>query len=101
MSKSNMKLIRYSNFCSAMKMLCIKMGWEKEYSWYIIGRDVDGCKSGEKDKFIKKATRLLALNYEGIHTGDNPTLSPRLLPRDNPASQPLRFPKEWGENVNP
>lgn len=95
--------IKRTNYMNALHMLCIKMGWTMEYSWYILRREPDMCKNGGRKAFLKKATRLLALNYEGIHSGEEPSLSPRLLPKDHPSSQPLRFPQEWKEeeNANP
>lgn len=89
--------VKVSNYRSALQMLCIKAGWDKEYSWFVLNRDPDKCANGGREAFIKKATRLLALNYDGIHTGANPALSPRLLPESSPLSQPLRYPKEWSE----
>ena len=32
-------VIKRHNYKMAMHMLCIKIGWEKEYSWYILGHD--------------------------------------------------------------
>lgn len=94
--------VKRANYNNALHMLCIKMDWTKEYSWYILQKDPDKCKNGGRSAFIKKVTRLLAFNYKGIHTGENPSLSPRLLPKENPLSQPLRFPPEWNnQNVNP
>lgn len=89
-------IVKAGNYRVALHMLCMKVGWEKEYSWYVMRRDVDKCANGGREEFIRKATRLLALNYDGIHSGANPSLSPRLLPDSNPLSQPLRYPKEWG-----
>ena len=88
-------VIKRHNYKMAMHMLCIKIGWEKEYSWYILGHDEEKCANGGRETFIKKATRILAYNYEGIHTGACPSLSPRLLPANNPQSQPLRYPPEY------
>lgn len=88
---------RAIHYRQALAMLCNKCGWTKEYSWYVMRRDEDKCANGGREAFIKKATRLLALNYDGIHTGENPIYSPRLLPESNPLSQPLRYPKEWSE----
>lgn len=79
-------------------MLCIKMGWRNEYSWYILRTNPEKCANGGREAFLKKATRLLALNYEGIHTGADPAQSPRLLPDNHQNAQPIRYPKEWGEN---
>lgn len=92
--KSN-AIAKAGNYRVALHMLCIKMGWEKEYAWYVLRRDEAKCANGGREAFIKKATRLLALNYDGIHSGDNPAFSPRLLPESNPLSQPIRYPKEW------
>lgn len=89
--------VRRNNYKNALHMLCIKMGWTKEYSWYIMRREPDMCRNGGREAFIKKATRLLAFNYEGIHTGAEPSLSPRLLPSEHPLSQPIRFPPEFEE----
>ena len=94
------KLIRYHNFCAAMKMLCEKMGWNKAYSWYIIGRDVESIGDGRKKEFIRIATHLLAANYDGMRTWSNPALSPRLLPSASPSSQPIRYPDSWKEEEN-
>lgn len=91
------EVIRKNNYKNALHMLCIKMGWTKEYSWYIMRREPDMCRNGGRAAFIKKATRLLAFNYEGIHTGAEPSLSPRLLPSEHPLSQPIRFPPEFEE----
>ncbi|MCQ2101525.1 MAG: hypothetical protein MJZ10_14615 [Fibrobacter sp.] len=91
------EIIRRHNYKNALHMLCIKMGWTKEYSWYIMRREPDMCRNGSREAFIKKATRLLAFNYDGIHTGAEPSLSPRLLPSEHPLSQPIRFPPEFEE----
>lgn len=88
-------VVKRHNYNTAMHMLCIKMGWAKEYAWYFLRRDEEKCANGGREAFIKKATRILAYNYEGIHNGDCPSLSPRLLPNSNPLSQPLRFPPEY------
>lgn len=88
-------ITKAGNYRHALRMLCIKMGWDQEYSWYVLRRDESKCANGGREAFIRKATRLLALNYDGIHSGANPALSPRLLPESNPLSQPLRYPKEW------
>ena len=92
------QIVKRHNYMNALHMLCIKMGWDKEYSWYILRTNPDKCANGEREAFIKKATRLLALNYNGIHTGEEPALSPRLLPEYSPNAQPIRFPSEWREN---
>jgi hypothetical protein len=92
--KSN-AIAKAGNYRVALHMLCIKMGWEKEYAWYVLRRNEEMCAHGGREEFIRKATRLLALNYDGIHSGANPALSPRLLPESNPLSQPIRYPKEW------
>ena len=88
-------IVKRHNYMQALHMLCVKMGWTKEYSYYILGRSPECCANGGKKEFIKKATRILAYNYEGIHTGAEPALSPRLLPESNPLSQPLRMPPEF------
>lgn len=93
----NTKIFKKGNFMRALHMLCIKKGWQKEYSWYILGRYAERDFHEQKKKFIKKAVRLLSLNYDGIHNGDNPALSKRLLPESNPNSKPLRYPKDWRE----
>lgn len=89
------RIVRVNNYMHALHMLCVKVGWEKEYSWYVLRRDEEKCANGGRKAFISRATRLLALNYDGIHSGANPSLSPRLLPDSNPLSQPIRYPKEW------
>lgn len=89
------KLTKINNYRAALHMLCIKMGWTKEYSWFIMRKDPDKCKNGGREAFVRKATRFLAFNYNGIHTGDNPANSPRLLPSASPLSQPLRYPPEY------
>lgn len=91
------QIVKRHNYMNALHMLCIKMGWCKEYSWYILRTNPEKCANGGREEFIKKATRLLALNYKGIHNGEEPAQSPRLLPESNKDSQPLIFPKEWGE----
>ena len=88
-------IVKHHNYMSALKMLCIKMGWDKEYSWYILRRDEEKCANGGRKEFIRKATRLLAMNYDGIHNGSDPSQSPRLLPVGHPSAQPLRYPPEW------
>lgn len=88
-------VVRVNNYMAALHMLCIKAGWDKEYSWYILRRDEGKCANGGREAFVKKATRLLAFNYEGIHSGANPILSPRLLPESTPGSMPLRYPPEF------
>lgn len=88
-------IVKAGNYRVALHMLCTKCGWVKEYGWYILRRNPEACANGGREEFIRKATRLLALNYDGIHSGANPALSPRLLPDSNPLSQPLRYPKEW------
>lgn len=88
-------IVKHHNYMSALKMLCIKMGWDKEYSWYILRRDEEKCANGGRKEFIRKATRLLAMNYDGIHNGSDPSQSPRLLPVGHPNAQPLRYPPEW------
>lgn len=92
------RVVRRHNYMTALHMLCVKQGWGKEYAHYVLGRNEEKCANGGRKEFIRKATRLLALNYDGIHTGAEPALSPRLLPATHPASQPLRYPKEWREN---
>ncbi len=91
-------IVKAGNYRVALHMLCTKMGWEKEYAWYVLRRNEAKCANGGREEFIRKATRLLALNYDGIHNGANPALSPRLLPDSNPLSQPIRYPKEWSNN---
>lgn len=88
-------IVKHHNYMSALKMLCIKMGWDKEYSWYVLRRDEEKCANGGRKEFIRKATRLLAMNYDGIHNGSDPSQSPRLLPVGHPSAQPLRYPPEW------
>ena len=92
------RVVRRHNYMTALHMLCVKQGWEKEYAHYVLGRNEEKCANGGRKEFIRKATRLLALNYDGIHDGSEPALSPRLLPATNPLSQPLRYSKEWREN---
>ena len=89
------KIVKRNNFFNALHMLCSKMGWSKEYSWYILRKNSEKCANGGREAFLKKATRLLALNYNGIHNGEDPAQSPRLLPEGTPNAQPIRFPKEW------
>lgn len=92
-------IVKHHNYMTALHMLCNKMGWEKEFSWYILRRNEEKCANGGRKEFIRKATRLLAFNYDGIHTGENPANSPRLLPASNPLSQPIRYPKEWNNGT--
>lgn len=91
------RIVKRANFMNAMHMLCIKKGWDKEYSYYILRRNPDECANGGRKEFIKKAVRLLAFNYNGIHNGEDPSLSKRLLPESHPDSEPLRYPKDWRE----
>lgn len=89
------QIIKRHNYRTALHMLCLKVGWEKEYSWYILRRDEEKCANGGSREFVRRATRLLAMNYNGIHNGEDPSLSPRLLPESDPRSKPIKYPKEW------
>ena len=89
------EIVKKSNYMHAMNMLCVKVGKVDEYSWFFLRKDPELCKNGGRARWISKMTRLLALNYDGIHSGDSPALSPRLLPDSNPNSKPLRYPQNW------
>lgn len=88
--------IARNNFRTAREMLCIKMGWTKEFSHYIMRHDVDASWP-EREKFIKKVTRILAYNYD-VHRCPNPAMFPALWPNSKPGSQPVRLPPEFREN---
>ena len=49
-------IVKRHNYMAALQMLCIKMGWDKEFSWYILRRDEEKCANGGRKEFIRKAT---------------------------------------------
>lgn len=85
--------VAIANFKRAREMLCIKMGWETEYSHHILRHDVDGGYQAHQ-AFIRKVTRLLSFNYD-THRRPNPALYPQLWPKSHPGNQPVKFPPEW------
>lgn len=87
------KVIAVSNFRQAREMLCIKLGWEREFQKYIRCPDSDVNKK-EIAEFIRRTTRILAFNYD-VHRCPNPSLFPTLWPEHKEGSQPLRFPPEY------
>lgn len=93
---STEKIIARNNFNMAREMLCIKLGWTKEFSHYIRRHNLDASWP-EREKFFKKVTRILAYNYD-VHRCPNPAMFPTLWPNNKPGSQPVRFPPEFRDN---
>lgn len=88
--------IRRSNFVKARHMLCIKMGWMRDYSRFIMHTDPDSCKTQEHTKFIKKVTRFLAFNYD-VHRCPDTSSFKSLWPEDKAGSEPVKVPPEYRE----
>lgn len=86
--------IKKSNFQKARHMLCIKMGWMKEYSKFIMRRDPDECNKKAHTEFIKKVTRYLAYNYD-VHRCPDTSDFKSLWPSNKPGNQPIRIPPEY------
>lgn len=88
-------IVKRHNWRMALEMLCIKLKKSSEYAWYFNRHDPDLCRDGKRLEWIRKMTRLLSLNYNGIHNGENPAFSPRLLPETCPNAEPIRYPQDW------
>jgi len=92
------KTLKRQNFNHAREMICIKMGWTKEFAHYIRKKNVDA-EWPERKKFFDKVTRLLAYNYD-VHRCPNPALYPALWPNEKEGSQPVRLPPEMRTQTN-
>lgn len=91
------RAMRMSNLHKARHMLCIKMGWTREFQRFVNHMDVDANGTPEKAEFWRKMSRLLAFNYD-VHRCPDVCGFPRLFPQEKPGSLPVRFPPEWRQN---
>ena len=47
-------VVKRHNYNTAMHMLCIKMGWAKEYAWYFLRRDEENARMADAKRLSKK-----------------------------------------------
>lgn len=91
--------IQASNFEKAREMLCLKMGWQREF--YMLFRNysnnLEEKEKEEKENFIRKMTRYLCFNYDN-HRCPDPIEFPSLWPSEREGSKPIIVPPEYRNN---